>query len=335
MKKCISLICVVLVMILAAGCAGAGGDGGANGAGEVLELRLGHVQSEADIWHLASVRFAEEVERLSEGRISITIFANSTLGGDRDMGEGMQIGTVDIALIAGVLGVFEPTVLLLELPYLFETQEEFDRIIHGPVGAEIAQNVLDSSGIRIMNWWNRGSRQVTSNRPIHNLSDIQSLVIRVPEIAAMVETWNVMGASPTPMAWAEVFTGLEQGVIEAQENPIPFIYSGSLFEVQDYIAITNHKYEYVTMSMSELRWQQLTEEQRDIIVEAARIATEFQNEQVVILERELLDRMVAHGMTVTNPDIGEISERARTAHEPFAQTIDIDLFNRIMAELGR
>jgi len=339
-KRVLSVISVLLVMAMLIGCTpatttdpGTPGDPPA-GAAEV-NIRLGHIQSEIDIWHLASVRFQEEVERLSEGTMTVTIFPNATLGGDRDMGEGMQIGTVDMALIAGVLGVFEPTVLLLELPYLFNSQAEFDKIIHGEAGAEIAENVLNSSGIRILNWWNRGSRQVTSNRPINTIEDIQGLVIRVPEITAMVETWRVMGASPTPMAWAEVYTGLEQGVIEAQENPIPFIYSGRIHEVQNYIAMTNHKYEYVTMSASELFWQGLTAEQQGIIIEAAQIATAYQNEQVVHLTNDLLEIMVAEGITVTNPDIAGISAVARTAHEPFAQTIDIDLFNRIMAELGR
>lgn len=346
-KRFTASVCLILTTVLLAACgggggggaaappAGGGGGGAAAPAAEPIVLRLGHVQSEADIWHIASVRFAEEVERLSDGEIIVDIFPNSILGGDRDMGEGLQMGTVDIALIAGVLGVFEPTILILELPYLFESQDEFDRIIHGAVGEEIAQNVLDSSSIRILNWWNRGSRQVTSNRPIYGLSDLQSLVIRVPEITAMVQTWNVIGSSPTPMAWAEVFTGLEQGVIEAQENPIPFIYSASLFEVQDYLAFTNHKYEYVTMSMSELRWQTLTPEQQGAIMEAARIASEFQNEQVVRLESELLDSMVARGVTITHPNIDEISDQARTAHRPFAETVDIDLFDRIMSELGR
>ena len=343
-KRITTAVSLVLTTLLLAACGGGGGGGGgaaappAGGgaaAADPIVLRLGHVQSEADIWHIASERFAEEVERLSDGEMTVDIFPNSILVGDRDMGEGLQMGTVDIALIAGVLGVFEPTILILELPYLFESQEEFDRIIHGDVGAEIANNVLESSSIRILNWWNRGSRQVTSNRPINGLADLQSLVIRVPEITAMVQTWNVMGASPTPMAWAEVFTGLEQGVIEAQENPIPFIYSASLFEVQDYLAFTNHKYEYVTMSMSEIRWQSLTPEQQDIVMEAARIASQFQNEQVVILEQELLESMISRGVTVTNPNIDEISAQARTAHRPFAETVDIDLFDRIMAELGR
>ena len=301
----------------------------------IVELRLGHIQSEQDIWHTASLLFAEEVYYLSEGTMSVTVFPNSTLGGDRDMGEGMQIGTVDIGLIAGVLGVFEPTVLLLELPYLFDNQEEFDKIIRGDIGREIEENILNSSNIRVLSWWNRGSRQVTSNVPIHGLSDIQGLSIRVPEISAMVETWREMGASPTPMAWAEVFTALEQGVIDAQENPIPFIHSGSIHEVQSYLSITNHKFEYVTMSMAEGTWQSLTPEQREIIKTAVQITTDFQNEQVLILEEELLQDIIASGVTVIHPNIEELSHAARLAHEPFAAGIDQDLFNRIIVELGR
>ena len=301
-----------------------------------ITLRLGHIQSESDIWHIASQVFADEVYRLSDGTMNVTLFANSTLGGDRDMGEGMQLGTVDISLLAGVLGAFEPTVLLLELPYLFETQEEFDQIIHGAIGEEIAQNVLASSNIRILNWWNRGSRQITSNHPVYGIEDVTGMVIRVPEISAMVTTWSHMGASPVAMAWAEVFTGLEQGVIDAQENPIPFLYAGSIFEVADYLAISNHKWEYVTMSMSEITWNNLSQEQRDIVTQAAQYATDFQNREVFALEQELLDSLVNnHGMIVTHPNIAELAAVAREAHAPFAETIDLDLFNRIMAELGR
>ena len=328
-----AVLATATVALLAA--CGGGGGGAAGGGQETVELRLGHIQSEQDIWHTASLRFAEEVYNLSDGTISVTVFPNSTLGGDRDMGEGMQIGTVDIGLIAGVLGAFEPTVLLLELPYLFDNQEEFDRVIHGALGQEIEENILNSSGIRVLNWWNRGSRQVSSNIPIHGLSDIQGLSIRVPEISAMVETWSTMGASPTPMAWAEVFTALEQGVIDAQENPIPFIHSGSIHEVQSYINITDHKFEYVTMSMAESTWQSLTPEQQAIVQQAADIATNFQNEQVLVLEQELLQDMVDSGVTVIHPNIAELSQAAREAHAPFAAGIDADLFARIMAELGR
>jgi len=326
MRKRIALVVALMLAVLAM-----------VGVGQVdaaMQLRFGHIQSEQDMWHLSSLNFKEEVERLSNGSMTVVIFPTATLGGDRDMAEGLQMGTLDFSLIAGVLGNFEPTMQLLELPYLFESQEEFSRVIHGPIGEEIAQNVLGSSGIRILTWWNRGPRVVTSNKPINSLADIQGLKIRLPEIPAMVETWRVMGATPTPMAWAEVYSGLEQNVIEAQENPIPFIYGGRIHEVQKYIAMTNHKYEYVTIAMSEIRWQALNDEQRKVVVEAARISAEYKNQLLIERTQAILDEIVAGGLTVTHPNKDEFAAVARSVHENFAKTVNIGLYNRIMETIG-
>lgn len=300
-----------------------------------LTLKLGHIQSENDLWHLGSLKFKEELEARSNGDISLVIYPNSTLGGDRDMVEGMQMGTLDFSLVAGVLGNFEKTIGLLELPYLFNSQEEFDAVIHGPIGEEIAENVRKASDIRILNWWDRGPREVTSNRPINTLDDLKGLKIRLPEIPAMVAVWKAMGANPTPMAWSEVYTGLEQKVIDAQENPIPFIFGGRIHEVQKYLAMTDHKYEYVTIAMSDMKWNQLTKEQQDVIVEAAAAATAYENQMVIDQTKEILDAMVKDGLEVTHPDRAEFARVARTVHEDFAKTVDIDLYNRIMTELNK
>lgn len=302
---------------------------------DVLTLKLGHIQSEQDLWHYGAQKFKEELEARSDGAITLAIYPNSTLGGDRDLVEGMQMGTVDFGLIAGVLGNFEPSIQLLELPYLFKSQEEFDTVIKGPIGEEIAANVLSNANIRILDWWERGSRQVTSNKPINTVEDLKGIKIRVPEIPAMVNTWRVIGANPTPMAWSEVYTGLEQHVIEAQENPIPFMYGGRIGEVQKYLAFTNHKYEYVTLAMSEMRWNQLTPEQQQIVAEAAAAATLAENEAVRSQTAEMLQKMVDEGLQVTNPDIEGIAAIAVTAHEDFAKTVNIDLYNRIITALPR
>jgi len=304
-------------------------------AQDVLNLKLGHIQSEQDLWHYGAKKFKEELEARSDGKITLTIYPNSTIGGDRDLVEGMQMGTVDFGLIAGVLGNFEPSIQLLELPYLFRSQDEFDTVIGGEIGAEIAENVRQNANVRILNWWERGSRQVTSMKPINGLEDLKGLKIRVPEIPAMVATWRSMGANPTPMAWSEVYTGLEQHVIDAQENPIPFIYGGRLGEVQDYLAFTNHKFEYVTLAMSELRWNQLTDEQKKIITEAAAAATAAENEAVRTQTSEMLKKMVDQGLQVTEPNMDEIAAAAVAAHEPFAKTVNIDLYNRINTALKR
>jgi len=341
MLKILSKLFVVTIMAISiTGCGDNGdakantGDVNAGDQGEVIELKLGHIQTENDFWHAGSLKFKEEVESKSDGKIQIKIYPNSTLGGDRDMAEGMQIGTIDFALVAGVLGNFENSIQLLELPYLFNTEEEFKRVIHGEIGDEIASRVVDASGIRILNWWDRGPRHVTSNKKIESLADIQGLKIRLPEIEAMVETWKEMGASPTTMAWNEVYTGLEQKVIEAQENPIPFIYGGAIHEVQDYLALTAHKYEYVTMAMSDKRWKTLTDDQQKILMDAAQVATDYQNELVRDQTEEILQKMVDEGLEVTQPDIDEFREAAVPAHEVFADKIDRDLYDRIIEEIN-
>lgn len=300
-----------------------------------LVLKLGHIQSENDFWHKGALKFKDELEKRSNGKITLNVYPNSTLGGDRDLVEGMQMGTVDFGLIAGVLGNFEDTISLLELPYLFDSQEEFNKIIHGPIGQEIADNVREKSGVRIINWWDRGPRQTTSNKPINKLEDLKGLKIRLPEIPAMVICWRAMGANPTPMAWSEVYTGLEQNVIEAQENPIPFIFGGRIHEVQKYLANTDHKYEYVTIAMSDARWNSLTDEQRKIILEAAAAATEYENKLVQEQTNALLETMKKEGLKVTNPDKKELAKAARSVHEEYAKGVDLDLYRRINKELGR
>ncbi len=308
---------------------------GTGHAADTLVLKLGHIQSESDFWHLGALKFKEELEKRSKGAITLNIYPNSTLGGDRDLVEGMQMGTVDFGLIAGVLGNFEETIGLLELPYLFDSQEEFNKIIHGAIGQEIADKLLAKSGVRILNWWDRGPRETTANKPINSLADLKGLKIRLPEIPAMVAGWRAMGANPTPMAWSEVYTALQQNVIEAQENPIPFIYGGRIHEVQKYLSFTDHKYEYVTISMSENRWQSLTDEQRKIVTEAAEAATVYENKLVLDKTNELLELMKKEGLQVLHPDKKELAAAARSVHEEFAKTVDLDLYKRIVKELGR
>lgn len=349
MKKVFGMILAIVLAASLAACGGGGsgsgntptgtdsnaqsGSSGTGGSDKKITLKLGHIQSESDLWHLGALKFKEEVERLSNGTMTIEIYPNSTLGGDRDMVEGMQIGTVDFALVAGVLGNFEPSIQLLELPYLFDNEEQYKSVIYSEIGEEIKDRVLKSASVRILNWWDRGPRHVTSNKPIYTLADIKGLKIRLPEIKAMEVTWRAMGASPVTMPWSEVYTSLEQGVIEAQENPIPFIYGGRIHEVQKYLALTAHKYEYVTLAMSELTWSKLTDEQRDIIVQAAQAATDYENQLVAQKTDEILEIMKSEGLQVTEPNIEEFAAAARTAHEDFAKTVDIDLYNRIIAKI--
>ncbi|MEN6413082.1 MAG: TRAP transporter substrate-binding protein [Veillonellales bacterium] len=331
MKKLVSFLLLVFMVFTITGCGGTKKEGPAGGEKKQITLKLGHIQSESDLWQLGAKKFAELVSAKTNGEIVIKIYPNSTIGNDRDMAEGLQMGSVDFALIAGVLGNFEPSLQIMEMPYLFKDEDHLRKVIYGPVGAELLSNLQKSSNIRGLSFWERGPRQLTSNKPINSLDDIKGLKIRVPEIPPMVAAWKAMGANPTPMAWGEVYTALQQNVIEAQENPIPYIQAGKINEVQKYIAITNHKYEYVILAMSNKTWEKLTPEQQKAITEAAEEATQYENKLVQEKTDELFKDLQAKGMKVTTPDTTDWARLAKTTHQEFAEKYGMELYNKIIA----
>ncbi|MDD3935303.1 TRAP transporter substrate-binding protein [Rhodoferax sp.] len=306
----------------------------ADPAKKPIVMKLGHVQNESDLWQLGALKFAELVDAKTKGEVQIKVFPNSTIGNDRDMAEGMQIGSVDFALIAGVLGNFEPSIQIMELPYLFKDETHLRKVMYGPIGDQLLDKLLKSSDIRGLAFWERGPRQLTTNKPVNSLNDIKGLKIRVPEIPPIIAAWKAMGTNPTPMAWGEVYTGLQQNVIEAQENPIPFIHAGKIYEVQKYIAMTNHKYEYVLIAMSNKAWLKLNPEQQKAVKEAADEATKYENKLVFEKSDNLLKDLQAKGMKVTKPDTTEWAKQARTVHKQFAEKYGIDLYNKII-EAGK
>lgn len=328
MKKCTWFLVLVFMVVALAGCGTAKKD---EAAKKPVVLKLGHIQSESDLWQLGSKKFAELVSAKTNGEVTVRIFPNSTIGNDRDMAEGLQIGSVDFALIAGVLGNFEPSIQIMEMPYLFNNEEHLRKVIYGPVGDELLVKLLKSSNIRGLSFWERGPRHLTSNKPVNSLQDIKGLKIRVPEIPPMVAAWKAMGANPTPMAWGEVYTSLQQNVIEAQENPIPYIHAGKIYEVQKYLALTSHKYEYVILAMSNKTWERLTPAQQKAIREAAEEATKYENKLVADKTDELFKDLQAKGMTVTRPDTAEWAKAAKTTHKEFADKYGIELYEKIIA----
>ena len=295
----------------------------------VVELKFGHIQPESDLFHLGAVKFKEEVEAQSKGKMTVTVYPNSTLGAERDLAEGMRLGTVDFALIGDVLGNFSPSIQILAIPYLFNDQEEFSEIMSGSGFQKIADNVLEKAQIRVLTHWNRGSRQLTSNKPIKSVKDIQGLKIRVPQVPVMVSAWKEMGANPTPMAWNEVYSALEQRVIDAQENPIPFIYGARVYEVQDYLSFTDHKYEYITISMSDQRWNTLSEDQQEILVDAAKQAQLYHDELVANKSADFLKEMEASGMQVIYPDKDSFIKKVQPIHDTLGNNIDPEAYKLI------
>lgn len=303
--------------------------GGAASAQVVL--KLGHVASAdpKDNWQAGALKFAELVEQKTKGAVKVQVFPSSQLGNDRDMAEGMRLGSVDFSLNAGVLSNFEPRLGLLEIPYIFRDVEHMRKVLNGPVGEELAA-ALQKTGIRVLGWWERGPRQLTANRPVKSVADLKGMKIRVPEIPVSVDAWRTFGANPTPMAFGEVYTGLQQKVIDGQENPLAIISSAKLFEVQKYVMRTNHVYGYVTLAMSEKTFQKLAPDHRAAIQQAAKEATAFENKLVWDNEEQLAKELQAKGVQFIDVNLAEFAAAAKPVHTTYAQKLGKDLYDRIV-----
>jgi tripartite ATP-independent transporter DctP family solute receptor len=297
---------------------------------KVVKLKMGHVVADTHPWQKGALKFAELVAEKTNNTVQIEVFSNSTLGNDRDLVEGMQMGSVDFALVAGVLGNFYEGIQLLELPYLFENQDHLRKVIYGPVGEEIKQNLQSKAGIIGLEFWERGPRQLTTNKAINSVEDIQGLKIRVPEIPPMVAAWKAMGANPTPMAFGELYTALQQHIVDAQENPFVNIATARFDEVQSHLAVTEHVFGYVLHVMSEKTYNKLTPEQQKAIREAAKEAMEYENKIVTENEGKLLEELKSRGMQVTYPDKEGFKNKARTVHQEFADKYGKDLYEKII-----
>lgn len=335
MKKFVVSLMIVMLFVSLVACGANGGKEKATaeksgGSDEKVKLRLGHITGESDAWHQGALKFAELVKEKSNGSVEVEIYPSSTLGNDRDLIEGMQMGSVDFALVAGVLSNFHEPYAILELPYLFRDQDHLEKVLYGDVGVKMKQELLDNAQIRGLEFWVRGPRELTTNKKVENVNDLKGLKIRVPEIPASIAAWKAMGASPTPMAFGEVYSSLQTGVIDAQENPFALIESNKIQEVQDYLVLTNHVYGYVMLAMSDLTYQKLSTEQQKAVEEAAKEATQFENDLVAKNEEELLKKLRDSGMEVIEPDINPFMEKAKTVHGEFAEKYGKELYDSIV-----
>lgn len=322
--KNVTLLLMVAIAIALSGCAQS-----ANSK-EVKTLRLGHIQSEADAWNKGSVKFAELVEEKTKGSVKVEIYPSSTLGSDRDLVEGMQIGSVDFALVAGVLSNFYEPYSILELPYLFEDQAHLERFMYGDGGEKLQQDMLEEIGVRGLEFWTRGPRELTTNKLVESPSDLRGIKIRVPNIEASVEGWAKMGANPTPMNFSEVYSSLQTGVIDAQENPIAFTASAKIQEVQDYLVMTDHVFGYVQLLMSDLTYEKLTSTEQQAVKEAALEARNYQNEIVLEEEEDSLQDMIDAGMEVIEVDKEPFRKAVQPVNERLADKYGRELYDSIV-----
>jgi len=285
---------------------------GAAQAAEVT-LKLGHLANKDDIWNKASLYFGEQVSKLSDGRIEVKVYPNETLGKEMDLINGMQLGTVEMTITGESLQNWAPKAALLAVPYAYSTLEQMDKVASGPIGKDIEKQIVEKAKIRPIAYFARGPRNLTSNRPIKTPDDLDGLKMRVPNVPLFVDVWRALGANPVPMAFSEVFTSLQNGTIDAQENPLALIKSASFAEVQKYVNLTQHVRSWIYLTISEKTFEGLSEDDQAVILEAGKKTQEYERQLFLKDEEQLRNDLEKAGMTFVEVDQAAFKEKAKPA----------------------
>ena len=280
---------------------------------DTYTLKFGHLSSEDNTWHKAAVKFKELVEERSQGKVQVKVYPNSQLGKEMDIINSIQLGTADMTITGESLQNWAPKAALMAVPYAFESSEEMRAAAGGPVGQEISQEITAKTGLVPLTWFERGPRYLTSNRPIKTPADLKGLKLRVPNVPIFVKVWEKLGAKPTPMAFSEVFTSLQQSTIEAQENPLSLIDSASFSEVQKNINMTAHVRSWIYVVIGEDKLNSLPPELQAIVKQAAVDMQTYENELFLAEEEKLKEKLTKAGMTLVDSDQKAFAEIAKVA----------------------
>jgi tripartite ATP-independent transporter DctP family solute receptor len=242
--------------------------------------RLGTASPEDAITHLFAVKFAEELARISNNRLKITVYPNSTLGGDIELLESLSAADIQFIVQTTAPAVdFVPSVAVFDLPCLFTSLDELRRAVNNTAFKTAFGNAYLAAGFRVLGVADQGFREMSTNKAIRSFADFRGQKIRTMENKYHLAFWRALGANPTPMAFGEVYTGLQQGTIDGQENPYVVIITGKLYEQQKYVVNTHHLPHLLMLLTNDGFYQSLPDADRKLMDEAAATAAAYAYEQ--------------------------------------------------------
>ncbi|RVW00053.1 DctP family TRAP transporter solute-binding subunit [Mesobaculum littorinae] len=299
-----------------------------------VTLRLAHVVNEQDAYHLAAVEFRDLVSERTGGKITIEIAPNASLGDERTLLEGMQIGSIDMGLITnGPVSNFLEEMAVFELPFLFPSREAAYEVLDGEIGQELLDR-LSEVNLKGLAYAERGFRNLTnSQRAVSEPADLDGLRIRVMENPVYIDTFRALGANAVPMAWTEALTAMQQDTIDGQENPVGVVHAFKLDETQDYMTMTRHTYAPAIFVMGQPVWQRLPEPAQDVLVQSAKDAAAFERDLIAEMEAEQIAELEERGMEINDsPDLTAFQEQITPVYEEYGERFG-DYLGRIQSEL--
>ena len=267
-------------------------------------IKAGHVVSTTDNYHLGLSRMAELIAERTGGRYKLEVYPNAQIGSERDLVEGIQLGSVGMCVVATApVANFAPELGVVELPFLIRDFDHADRVFMGPIGQELCDKVSASAGVKCLGLWENGFRSlVNSKRPINSVEDIKGLKIRTMENSAHQALWKALGADPVPMAWGDAYTAVQQGALDGLENAITLLYSLKTAEITKHLAVTEHLYSPAVVLMQERIWKKMTPEDQKIFLDTFAEVSLYERQVSREAAGKAEDGLAAQGLAVTHPD---------------------------------
>ena len=308
MKK--QIVFITISLLLLSGCQ----------LSKVKTIKLAHGLDVTHSVHLALEFFGEEIHRISEGQLAVEIYPNSQLGSEREILELIQIGSLHMTKVsAATLENFAPKSKVLGLPYLFKNRAHAFRVLDG----EIGQNLLEDSQryrLKGLGYYDAGYRSFyTKERPVDHPDELKGLKIRVMESVTAMNMVRSFGGAPTPISWGELYTSLQQGVVDGAENNPPSFYLSKHYEICKYYSLNEHTYSPDVIIIGNSFWNQLNEEQQLWMSKAVNASIDFQRKLWAEHEANALEEVVKAGVEILYPEKDVFMELAQKVHEQYLQ----------------
>jgi tripartite ATP-independent transporter DctP family solute receptor len=300
----------VLLIVLAAGQARA-----------ATVIRLGHVAFPNSLFDIVATRYAKEVNEALKGRVEIRVFHSSQLGTDEQMIKGIKVGAPEMFIPSTIMSTVEAKYGIFEMPYIIVNRAHMRKVAEDERVQKALFAGLPAKGVRVLGVWENGFRHITNNvRPIGKPEDLRGIKLRVPGGVWRVKMFKAYGANPSPMPFAEVYSALQSGVMDAQENPFPQIWSAKFHEVQKYLSLTGHVYSPAYVLVGEEFWQKLPKDVQATISKISWQMGDFARSEGERLDKELMSK-IAPPMKANDVDKEAFIKASAAIYEEFGAQV--------------
>ncbi|HEY7674128.1 MAG TPA: TRAP transporter substrate-binding protein [Burkholderiales bacterium] len=286
-----------------------------------MELKFGHVGEPGSLFAASAEEFAKRANAKLGNKAKVVVFGSSQLGGDKELLQKLKLGTVDFALPSTVMSSESDIFGVFEMPYLVKDRQHMARIEKELFWSRL-EPAAEKKGLKLIAVWENGYRHITNSKhPINTPGDLKGIKLRVPEGKWRVKMFQAYGANPSPMKFSEVFTALQTGVMDGQENPFTQIVSAKFQEVQKYLSLTGHVYTPAYVAVGAKKWASLPADVRKTLEDTAKETQAFVYKKAEADDNELLGKLKASGMQVNTPNKDAFIAASKPVYDEFAKEV--------------